>query len=70
METIIVKPGNSREYREVISFLKKIKVKAEVYQEPSKEQVLKSIEKGAKSAAAFIRGKKKLKEAKALLRES
>jgi hypothetical protein len=69
METIIVKPRSDRQYKEVISFLKKIRVKAEIYKEPSKEQVLKNIEKGAKNAAAFIKGKKKLKEAKDLLRE-
>ena len=68
METIIVKPGNSRQYREIVDFLKKMKVKTEIYKEPSKEQVLKSVEKGAKDTAAFIRGKKKLKEAKELLR--
>ena len=69
METIIVKPGNSKQYREIVDFLKKMKVKTEIYKEPSKEQVLKSIEKGAKDTAAFIQGKKKLKEAKELLRE-
>jgi ADP-heptose:LPS heptosyltransferase len=68
METIIVKPGNSRQYKEIVDFLKKMKVKTEIYKEPTKEQVLKSIEKGAKDTAAFIRGKKKLKEAKELLR--
>lgn len=69
METIIIKPGNDKQYREIVDFLKKIKVKPQIYKEPSKEQVLTSIEKGAKNTAAFIQGKKKLKEAKQLLRE-
>jgi ADP-heptose:LPS heptosyltransferase len=69
METIIVKPSSSRQYREVVDFLKKKKVKTEIYKEPSKAQVLKSIEKGAKETAAFIKGKKELKEAKELLSE-
>ncbi len=69
METIIVKPGNSRQYKEVVDFLRKMKVKTEIYKEPSKQQVLKSIERGAKEAAAFIKGRKKLKEAKELFSE-
>jgi hypothetical protein len=69
METIIVKPDNIRQYKEVVDFLRKMKVKPEIYKEPSKQQVLKSIEQGAKEAAAFIKGRKKLKEAKELLSE-
>lgn len=69
METIIIKPDNSRQYREVVDFLKKMKVKSQIYKEPSKQQVLGSIEKGAKEASAFIKGRKKLKEAKNLLSE-
>jgi ADP-heptose:LPS heptosyltransferase len=69
METIIVKPATSRQYKEVVDFLRKKKVKTEIYREPSKTQILKSIEKGAKDAASFIKGKTKLKEAKELLRE-
>ena len=69
METIIVKPSTSSQYREVIDFLKKMKVRTMIYKEPSKQEVLKSIEKGAKDAALFIKGRKKLKEAKELLRE-
>ena len=69
METIIVKPGSNREYRQVISFLKKMKVKTEIYKEPSKQEVLKSIEKGARSVSSYLKGKMKLKEAKDLLSE-
>lgn len=39
------------------------------YRESTKKQVLESIEKGAKQAAVFIKRKKKLREAKELLRE-
>ena len=69
METIIVKPSSGRQYKEIVDFLKKMKVKTEVYKSPSKKEVLATIEKSAKSAAAFMKGKKKLKDAKDLLRE-
>jgi len=69
METIIVKPNNSRQYREVVDFLKKMKVKTEIYKEPSKKEILKSIENGAKDVALYLKGKKRLKEAKDLLSE-
>lgn len=44
-------------------------MKAKVYQEPSKREILDSIERGAKEAAAFLKGRKKLRNAKELLRE-
>ena len=69
METIIAKPSSRKQYKEVVDFLKKKKVKTEIYKEPSKEEILKGIEKGAKEAADFIKGKKKLKDVKELLRE-
>ena len=53
----------------MISFLKKMKVKTEIYKEPSKQDVLKSIERGARSVSSYLKGKKKLKEAKDLLSE-
>ena len=52
-----------------MDFLKKFKVKKEVYKEPSNAQVLKSVEQGAKEASAFLKGGKKLREAKDLLDE-
>lgn len=69
METIIVKSKDSKRTKVVLDFLKKNRIKAEVYTEPSKASVLHSIEAGAKEAAAFLKGRKKLKEAKTLLRE-
>jgi len=69
MDTIIVKPEDASQWKEVMDFLKKVKVKKEVYKEPSNAQVLKSVEQGAKEAAAFLKGEKKLREAKDLLGE-
>ena len=69
MDTIIVKPRTTDEYKEVISVLRKLKVKTEIYQERTKEQIFKSIENGAKEAALFLKGKAKLQDAKALLSE-
>jgi hypothetical protein len=69
MDTIIVKPRSNTEYKEVISLLKKLKIKTEVYQSRSKEDILKSIEKGAKSTALYLQGKIQLQDAKDLLSE-
>lgn len=69
METIIIKSKDSKKTQAVLDFLKKNRIKADIYQEPSKEEVLDSIEKGAIEAAAFLKGRKKLKNAKELLRE-
>lgn len=40
METIIVKPKNAEEAKEVLEFLKKRKIRKEVYKERTKEQIL------------------------------
>ena len=69
METIIVKSKDSKKTKALLDFLKKNRLKAEVYPEPTKSEILDSIEAGAKEVAAFLKGKKKLKEAKTLLRE-
>jgi len=69
MDTIIIKPRSSDEYKEVITLLRKLKVKTEIYKEHSKDKVLKSIEKGAKEASLFLKGKIQLQEAKSLLSE-
>ena len=69
MDSIIVKPKNNTEYKEVITLLRKLKVKTEVYKDRSKNEILMSIEKGAKEAALYIQGKVKLQEAKNLLSE-
>ena len=69
MDTIIVKPKSDNEYKEVIFLLKRMRIKTQIYKEPSKEQILESIEKGAKSTALFLKGKIKLQDAKDLLSE-
>ncbi len=69
MDTIIVKPKSTNEYKEVLSMLRKLKVKTEIYKASSKDEILKNIEKGAKSTAAFLKGKTRLQDAKDLLSE-
>lgn len=69
MDTIIVNPRNIDEYKEVITFLRKIKVKTEIYKARSKNEILKSIERGAKETALFLKGKIQLQDAKSLLSE-
>ena len=69
METIIATPKNKAEAKAIIEFLKKMKVKADIYNEPTKTQVLKSIEQGAKEAKLYAEGKLKLKKVSALLDE-
>jgi len=69
METIIVKPKNESESKAVLDFLKKTRIKAEVYEEPSRKEVLNSIEQGAREVHLYLKGKLKLKEARHLLGE-
>jgi cell division protein FtsX len=69
METIIVKPKNADQAKEVLNVLKKMKVKAEVYQDRTKEEILDSIERGAKEAAEYLKGKRKLRNIQDLLNE-
>jgi hypothetical protein len=69
METIIIRSDNTAKSKIILDFLKKEKIKAEVYKESTKEQILKSIEKGAKEAALYLKGKIQLKDAKSLLSE-
>ncbi len=69
METIVIKSKDTRKTKALLDFLKKNRMSADVFPERDKEEILKSIEKGAKEAAAFIKGKKKLRDAKDLLSE-
>ncbi|MEP6711206.1 MAG: hypothetical protein ABJA37_02265 [Ferruginibacter sp.] len=69
METIVANPKNKTEVKAILHFLKQMKVKADVYKEPTKAQVLKSIEQGAKEAQMYLAGKIKLKKASELLNE-
>ena len=69
METIIVKPKTVSESKAVLDFLKKTRIKTEVYKEPSKKDILDSIEQGAREVQSYLKGKLKLREAKHLLDE-
>ncbi len=69
METIIVKPKNAEEAKEVLGILKKMKIKTEVYNESTKAEVLNAIEQGAKDVARHLKGEIKLKNARQLLNE-
>ena len=69
METIIVKPKTASELKEVLGLLRKMKVKTELYKERTNKEILSSIEGGAKSASAYLKGKRRLREAKDLLDE-
>ncbi len=69
METIIAEPKSKSESKAILDFLKKIKVKANIYREPSKKEILKSIERGAKETSLYLKGHIQLKNAKKLLDE-
>ncbi len=69
MDTIIIKPKTDGELKAVLDFLKKIKIKAEVYKEPTKKEILDSIEQGAKEVSRHLKGEVELKDARQLLNE-
>jgi excinuclease UvrABC nuclease subunit len=69
METIIVQPKSSSEYKAVLDVFKKMKVKTKLYKEPAKAEILNLVEKDAKEAASYLKGKTKLKDAKKFLNE-
>jgi cell division protein FtsX len=69
METIIVKPKNPEQAKVVLEVLKKLKVKTEVYPDRTKKEILNGIEQGAKEAAEYFQGKRKLRSAKEFLNE-
>ncbi len=69
METIIAEPRSKSESKAILDFLRKMNVKANVYKEPLKKDVLKIIEQGAKETRLYIEGKMHLKEARELLNE-
>jgi len=64
-----VKPKDAQEAKEVLDFLKKKKIRKEIFKERTKTEILDSIERGAKQAADFIKGKIQLKDAQQLLDE-
>ena len=69
METIIAEPKSKSESKAILDFLKKLKVKANIYKEPTTKEILKSIEQGAKETSLYLEGKLHLKDAKKLLNE-
>ncbi len=77
METIIVKPKNADEAKEVLEALRKMNVEAElhtgslenIFEEPGDEEILASIERGMQEVEDYKAGKIKLKDAKSLLDE-
>jgi hypothetical protein len=69
METIIIRPKSVTKSKLVIDFLKKEKIKAEIYKEPTKAAILKGIAKAAKETSLYVKGKTKLKNANLLLSE-
>ena len=69
METIIVKPKNADEAKEVLEFLKKRKINKEIFKDRTKEEILTSIEQGAKEVAEYLQGKRQLRSAKDFLNE-
>jgi hypothetical protein len=69
MDTLVIKPHDDQELNLLMQLLRKMKVRVEVFKEPSSEDILKSIEGGAKETSAFLKGKTKLKDANNLLNE-
>ena len=69
MDTIIVKPKNADEAKEVLLFLKQKKIKKEIYKDRTKEEILDSLERGAKEVKDHLAGKIKLRNIKDLLNE-
>jgi hypothetical protein len=70
METIIIKSSSSKKTKVLLDFLKKQRIKAQVYQEPSKEEILSGIEKSMHEVQLHLKGKIVLKEAKHLFDEA
>lgn len=70
MNSIIASPKTEAETKAILDFLKLMKIDVEVYEKPSKEQVLKSIEQGFKELKMHKEGKLKLQNFSELLDES
>ena len=77
METIIVKPKDSAQAKEILEALRKMNVEAKlhagsvesIFEEPSDEKILASIERGMQEVEDYKAGKIQLKDAKSLLDE-
>jgi hypothetical protein len=48
METIIIKPRSVAKSKVVLDFLKKEKIPVEIYKEPTKSEILKSMKRAQK----------------------
>jgi hypothetical protein len=77
METIIVKPKDAAQAQEVPEALRKMNVEVKlragfvesIFDEPSDEEILASIERGMQEVEDYKAGKIQLKDAKSLLDE-
>ena len=69
MNSIIASPKTEAETKAVLDFLNSMNIDVEVYEKPSKEEVLKSIEEGAKEVKLYLEGKIKLQNAFELYNE-
>lgn len=69
METIIVKPKTQEESEQVLRVLEKMNVETEIYRDRTKEEILDSIERGAKEARDYLDGKIQLRNINDLLSE-
>ena len=69
MNSIIASPKTEAETKAVLDFLNSMNIDVEVYEKPSKEEVLKSIEEGAKEVKLYLDGKIKLQNAYELYNE-
>ncbi len=69
METIIVKPKTEKESEKVLRALEQMDVEVEIYRDRTKEEVLDSIERGAKEVKDHLAGKIKLRNINDLLNE-
>ena len=76
MQNIVVHPRNQEEFQLVTQLMKRMKIKADVIEEPQKtpkasrkQEILDSIERGAREVSAALRGEIKLKSAREVLDE-
>ena len=69
MNSIIASPKTEAETKAVLDFLNIMNIDVEVYEKPTKEEVLKSIEQGAKEVKLYLEGKIKLQNAFELYNE-
>ena len=69
MNSIIASPKTEAETKAVLDFLNTMNIDVEVYEKPSKEEVLKGIEQGFKELKMHKEGKLKLQNFSELLDE-